>query len=277
MSNTGFTRVFDGSHLRADLFGADDANAPCDRLIVTFDFRQDDKSDFSPSRPVERFTTQKWANLQIKSRRNDWFINADTLALDAALASLGHRFNTVHALGYSLGAYGALRFSKALDIDHAVVVSPQFSIDAQTVPFETRYTPEAQGFDPAIGDLKAHAKPDLSGLMIYDPFITLDRMHARDIQSTFPQLGALRLCFGGHPATRCLRHDQSAWRVQRAVIDADTAVQSIMRAHNKGRMGDPRYWRRLAKQADPRHPVLAQQARDVEAELILIKRKGIRP
>ena len=81
-----------------------------------------------------------------------------------------------------MGGYAALRFSKSLRLNQVLLVSPQASLH---LPEEDR-DPEAAGFDPVAGDLPAHARPDLKGVVAYDPTHPLDRLHAEAIQPLPP-------------------------------------------------------------------------------------------
>jgi pimeloyl-ACP methyl ester carboxylesterase len=152
-------RVFDGDHLRAELWVP---KTPATTLYVTFRQRVPDPGSFSDDAPVRRALNQGLAHLRIQSRWNDWFLNAETPALEAALAALRPRFATALALGYSMGGYGALRLARALDLDQVILVSPQFTLDRAILPAEKRY-PEGKDFDAALGNLAVHGKPDLAG------------------------------------------------------------------------------------------------------------------
>jgi hypothetical protein len=250
--------AFDGERLRAVLW-----RGRSDRLIVTFDYRREGREGFSADNHSTGFARQGFSQLVIKTRANDWFANAETPALEEALWRVGREHGRVHALGFSMGGYGALRFARALGASQVVVVSPQVS---PVATWEGRY-PEATGWDEALGDLGARALPGLRGLLVFDPFVNEDLAHARAIQGLFPGLGAVRLGFGGHPAIRTLRGAGKMWVVQQEAGARRATGEAIRAAHRAARAGSKGWWTRLAEGAEGRHPALAARARQRAAGL----------
>jgi hypothetical protein len=104
-------RVFDGDLLRAVLI-----RGRSERLVVTFDYRRDGREGFSADTHSTSFARQGFSQLAIKTRANDWFVNAETPALEAAVERVARTHARVQALGFSMGGYGALRFARALGL-----------------------------------------------------------------------------------------------------------------------------------------------------------------
>jgi len=247
------TRLFDGARLRADL-----TDAGQDRLIVTFDFRRTGKDGFDPPRASDSFARNGWAQLAIGSSRNDWFVNDETPALETALAPLAARYGRIHTLGYSMGGYGAFRFAATLGARAVVATAPQVSIDPAVVPFDRRFRAEAAGFDPALGRLPDH--PDLTGVIVIDPFRRLDLRNALMLQAQFPGVRLVRLGFGGHPAGGAMR-DAGKGGVMNVQAQKDTPDgRAILRQHRAARRLSPAYWTALAGKAGTRRPALADTA-----------------
>ena len=255
-------RIFDGAHLRATLLPGQR-----DQLVVTFDYRQAGKADFTADTHSSTFARKGFAQLSIKSRANDWFINCDTADLQATLAPVAARYARVTLLGYSMGGYGALRFAKALGAASAVVISPQVSIASDLVPFDRRYRAEGRLFDTVLGDLGPCAMPDLTGLIIIDPFVAADLRHAAMIRAHFPALSLVRLGFGGHPAIRVLRGAGKAWTIHREAVADAPARRLICAEHRAGRAASQGYWTRLAARAKDRRPALSAHAQQMAATL----------
>ena len=255
-------RIFDGAHLRATLLPGQR-----DQLVVTFDYRLAGKSDFTADTHSSTFARKGFAQLSIKSRANDWFVNPDTAALEAVLAPLAARYARVTLLGYSMGGYGALRFAKALGAASAVLISPQVSIAAALVPFDRRYRAEGRLFDADLGDLGPCAMPNLTGLVVIDPFVAADLRHAGMIRALFPALSLVRLGFGGHPAIRVLRGAGKAWTIHREAVSDTPTRRLICAEHRAGRAVSAGYWTRLAARAMHRRPALAAHAHHMAATL----------
>lgn len=247
--------IFDGARLRALLFAQDAADAP---LIVTFDFRKTGRDGFSAATHSTQFHRRGYAQLSIKAARNDWFINDETAALEAALAKLRRRYARRQGLGYSMGGYGVFRFAAALGLQQAVAVSPQFSLAPEVVPWEWRYKEEAAGFDPALGALPP--APGLKALIVTDPFVRADLRHAEMLMSAFAGTRLARLNFGGHPAIGLLREAGKGWVITREASSTGLQPRRVLAAHRAARRASHAYWTRLADAAHPRHPALCASA-----------------
>ncbi|MBP1805652.1 YqiA/YcfP family alpha/beta fold hydrolase [Rubellimicrobium aerolatum] len=247
--------VFDGDALRAVLL-----RGRSDRMIVTFDYRRDGRGGFSPDDHSTGFARQGFSQLAIKTRANDWFVNGETRALEAALA--GVRAGRAQALGFSMGGYGALRLAGALGLRQAVVVSPQVS---PVAAWDGRYRGEAGAWDERLGALSA--MPGLRGLLVFDPFVAEDLRHADAVSRLFPGLARVRLGFGGHPAIRVLRGAGGMRVVQEEAGARRTTGAAIRAAHRAARAGSRGWWLRLAARAEGRRPGLAARARDRAARL----------
>ena len=256
-------RVFDGDLLRADLF-----NAQAPRLFVTFRQRVDDAGLFSGANPVKSFVRHGFAHLHLQSKYNDWYINDETDALDAALAALGKSYHGSLAMGFPMGGYAALRFAKALGVRDVMLISAQVSIHPDVVPWDRRYREDAGAFDRTRGDLGLHGDQSLRGLTIYDPFRPKDRRNARAIHDLFPSVLPCRFVGGGHPATQVLRMMAGLGGLQTGLRKGALTRKRAVDLHRSVRSGSPLYWRRLAKAAVAHNKnELAEFARAREAEL----------
>lgn len=236
-------QVFDGDLLRARLWMPE---APTTALYVTFRQWVPDPGTFSDRGLVHRALARGLAHLHVQTRRNDWFLNAETTALEAALARLRDRFRTARALGFSMGGYAALRFSSTLRLNQVLLVSPQVSLDPAVVPTEDRY-PEAVGYDPVLGDLTRHCRRDLVGVIVLDPFYALDLTHARLIASLAPGLAIARLGFGGHPGSAAIGHVGGFRHLQQLSFSPRTRAGDVVQLHRRLRGGSMRYWRERAE------------------------------
>lgn len=247
--------VYDGARLRAVLHPG-----RSDRLMVTFDWRIAGRRGFAPDDYATTYARQGFWQLAVRTAANDWFQNDETETLEAALAGVAVRFARVQALGYSMGAYGALRFAQALRLRQAVLVSPQLTPAA---PWDARYRGDPGAAEaPAPGPL-----PRLRGLLIHDPFIPEDRAHAAAIRALAPGLTSLPLPFGGHPAIDTMRAGAGPAVVQTEAGRVGPRAAPIRAAHRAARRRSADYWLRLAERADRGHPRLAATARARAAAL----------
>ena len=236
-------RVFDGALIRADLFNPDGA-----QLFVSFRQRLAEPGAFDTPRPVRSFTSKGMAHLHLQALWNDWYINDETEALEAALDALTDRFDRVVAMGFSMGGYAALRFAAALRLSQLIAVSPQYSIHKTHVPFDRRYRDCAGGFDPALGDLSPRGT-GTSGVILADPFRPMDLRNAELICAAFPGLQIARLAGAGHPASRVIREGGKFGKLQAQLTKPRVPLRRITMIHRNSRRDSPRYWRHMAAQA----------------------------
>lgn len=238
-------RVFNGADLRATLF-----NPAGDKLIVTFRHRTSQDGAFSTPKPVRRFVDRKYAHLHLQSRLNDWYINAETEAFERRLQEISKPFGRVVATGFSMGGYAVMRFSRALGVKHAILISPQFSIAPSVVPFDKRYRDNAAGFDPVLGDVASRARRRMTGVILVDPFRKLDMRNTKLIGRAFPRLSVCRLAGGGHPATGVLAETTGFGPVQAKLLSGRIDPSEILALHRAKRHGSAAYWMHLAKAAE---------------------------
>lgn len=239
-------RIFDGGHLRASLF-----NPGSDRLFVTFRQRVAVAGEFEDRGPVRNMTRQGYAHLHIQPRHNDWYINPETKALSRCLKQATEAYTDVAAMGFSMGGYGALRFSGALHLRRLIAVSPQFTIAPGVVPHDRRRR-EAASFDAALGDLVRYGNHGVQGLVLFDPFRKMDLNHALFIQAVFADLKLCRLSCGGHPATQVIREGGSFWDLQSLLHAGVPRPEQALTMHRTRRRQSPSYWQKLARIARQR-------------------------
>ena len=256
------TRIFDGAHLRADL-----VRNGGKRLMVTFDYRVTGRTGFGNLTPSDQFAAAGFDQLMIATRANDWFVNPDITLLEDVCATLRDGYGSAHAIGFSMGGYGAFRLAGALRLDHVVAVSPQISIDSRIVPFESRYNRESRLFDPVLGDMIAHVNRHLRGTILVDDLNVNDLTHARMLQVVFPQVRLVRLSGGGHPSTRVLRAARRTGTLQRLAMQPQTGPAAVLNAHRAARGAQAVYWSAIARAASARHPAWAARARQTAAKL----------
>ncbi len=227
---------------RALLFGD-----PSGKLIVTFDHWSHGKSGFGPWNQGKFWAKQGFSQLSIKTARNDWFVNDDTARLEAALRETSARFQRIHALGFSMGGYAALRLSAALKPTRVLLVSPQFSVwreHAGNSLWCDRYEGSGTASQGALAD---HGDPKLTGDLVYDPFDVEDALHARLCLRTFENLTPVPLPFAGHPAHQAMSDCGQFRTFQKAGISRQSSAQDIRKGFKSIRRTSDRYQKNLAK------------------------------
>lgn len=259
--------LFDGTLMRASVF-----NPGQRALFVSFRQRIDRPGAFADPKPVRSFTRRDMTHLHLQTRLNDWYINAETEALEDTLTRFAAGFDHACAMGFSMGGYAAFRFARALGLRQVIAVSPQYSIAPEHVPFDRRYRDCAAGFDAALGDLATRGT-DLRGAILADPFRPLDIRNAKLIRAAFPGIALARLAAGGHPATGVLGEGGKFPKLQAQLTKPRVPLRRILMLHRNSRRGSVKYWRHLADRAlRTGHTRLAAEALCRVSELEALRR-----
>lgn len=154
-------------------------------LVVSFDNKQQDKRN-GQIYPWAFDFLQKgdFSHLGIMvNDKNDWFRDPALFDYfdDLRDKEFFQQFETVTFFGSSMGGYGALAFAEAAPNAHALVYSPQSTLDKASVPWERRYERAwARGNwdDPRYRDAAHYMKHIKQADIFYDPLHLLDRRHA---------------------------------------------------------------------------------------------------
>ena len=235
--------LFAGDHLRAEVHNPD-----AEVLFVTFDRWRRDRDGFAGWAPSTRVAAAGFAELIIKTARNDWYLNPDLTLLQRALKAFTKRFRTVRSFAFSMGAYAALLMSRPLRLRHAVLVSPQYSPFPGLAPGDTRYRREAQVLDMGLGDLAQVVAPKLRGVILFDPLTNpIDRAHARLILAQVPRMAGVAMPLAGHPATQVLLETTDYGKLRALAFGAETDPALYHALHVRARSASPLYQARLAE------------------------------
>lgn len=186
--------VFLGQHVRAIHFGE------TERIFVALDFGRSDRNGFPDQSASSYLAKRGIGTLSIMLSENSWYLTPENAALREALDAHCAAARDVRAMGVSMGGFGAVLLSKALHLRKALLISPQYSIFPSRAPWDRRRNKLSKDFQPAWDDLDQGLKPDLTGLLIYDPRRRPDVYHAHALGRALPDLKIAAVPFGGHPA-----------------------------------------------------------------------------
>ncbi len=255
--------VFKGAHSRAVAIMPDRAD-----LLVTFDHFNNAKPAWMRAKRSKTCNREGFALLRLQTLQNDWFINPDLAALEQAIGAFAGRYRRVYGLGYSLGGYAGLRLSQALGLQQMISISPQATLDPKTAPWEWRYDEAAKGFDPRLGDLAQAGGDHVRGVLLYDPSLREDRLHARAIERHFPRMQLAALPFSGHPASGLFSAGAGAGALLRLAMQDGTDRAAILSLFRRHREKSPTYWSNMARAMAKRHPEFADHAKRIHTRLV---------
>lgn len=181
--------------------------------VVTFDSFTDDRTLDRPGFGEGFFHSRGIHAFHVIARDNDWYQHPEMLDAMAAVHAATRPYARTLAYGSSMGAYAALRLGGVVGATAALALSPQYSIDPETVPWEHRWPTHARRFRPVWE--RTLPFPRLSqAVVVYDP-LNLDRRHIALLQAHLP-IQTVALPDAGHPVTGFLHQ---AGLLQDAVLD----------------------------------------------------------
>lgn len=207
-----------GEAIRASLIGP-----KTKEVVVTFDHWRADRAGFDKIAPYSWFTAQGFGHLRIQTAKNDFYINADIGAAQDMLARACEGLGPRRMLGFSMGAFGALLFGRALAARSALLISPSLP----------RYLPDG-------ADLRDCAEgPDYT--LVYDPTIARDSWSAAVLLDLVPKTTLVTLVGGGHPATGAICRAGKFNEVRRLATSAAQHPLALADLHREAALpsGDP--------------------------------------
>ncbi|WP_158747797.1 hypothetical protein [Acidisphaera sp. L21] len=202
----------------------------------------------------------RYSGLFFVSKWNHWYqTQSMPEALTRAVAVLDrHSFKTIIGYGSSMGGYGVISNSSSLKLARAILVAPQFSIDAAKVPFEKRWRAEANKLVFSRDDMASQINKSTKKSILFDP-VSIDRLHA-DLFAQFPNTELVSIPMGGHVPARVL---QDIGLLQTTIMglanDSFDRKAFLARLHADRRKSKT-YWHALYEAASPRRPNVALYA-----------------
>ena len=140
----------------------------------------------------------------IMPKEKSWFPASSMAALLLQLQPILQQYQRIVGYGGSMGGYAALKYSKLLNMDRAVAMVPQYSIDPEEVQ-DRRYT---DFYDPQLNANMRIQPQDIAEtceyIIVYDPYFENDKEHYLKIKPLIPQLHTLHLPYTGHDAIAVL-------------------------------------------------------------------------
>jgi len=206
----GVEWLFQGQHIRAYL-----VHGWQDDVVVTFNHWRAGRAGFDPVASESWITARGLGHMRIQTAANDWYLNPDLAAAQAALRDARKRIPRTRLFGMSMGGSGALLFGAALQADAALLISPSLPRKMQDA---TVLQQAAKG-------------PRYT--FLYDPKIAVDVWSVTVLSDLFPGSSLVSLHGGGHPATGTIHRAGRFNLVRDVATGAAPDVTAIIHAHNR--------------------------------------------
>ena len=183
-----------------------------DRLVINFSSRiNSGKPVLAPAAELYQhegqnfFYKRRIPTINVICRRNIWWQSEEMFAVLALLdgLKLDRQYKQITTYGLSMGAYGALMFSRALKAHRVIAIAPQYSIDSSKVPFETRWPEDRAQVGFVYDDMAQGLSPDAEVIVLYDRFFEFDKRHI-DLLEQHRPVDKFLVNFSTHTVARAL-------------------------------------------------------------------------
>ena len=187
------------------------------------------------------FKDQNISALGIVSTKRNWFPWEGMEALLEAARPILNRYTHVCAYGSSMGAYGAIKYSRLLGAQTVVAFSPQHSINPKHEKYPSQF---ASYYDEKIHQDVAIQEKDLGGniFLFYDPHHRVDGYAAHSIAELSPQVNRIPVPYIGHTTIMPFAKAKKGVDILRLAMAAETGTLRRMshEVRRKSRLR-PRY------------------------------------
>jgi tetratricopeptide (TPR) repeat protein len=185
--------------------------------------------------------------ISIKSRNNNWYQDLLPNALnnlEAFLGTLDTKYTSRSGYGSSMGAYGAIAFSRVLKLDRVFAISPQVSIN---VPWDKRWGADGSRIGQVRSIDAASIGPDCRYVVLYDPF-DIDRKHADLLKAAISpdRYTPIQLPHAGHPGGYILNAVGGLKEVSLAALKGNE-IPTWRDSYRANRNAYPAYYLNLAE------------------------------
>ena len=225
--------------------------------VVTFDSYSDYRGLDRPGFGEAFFRDRRIDAIHVIARANDWYQHEDILKACEAVASAAAGYSHVFSYGSSMGGYAAIRFGALVGAEAAIALSPQYSIDRRSAPFEKRWEADTRRIGFAI-ERKANLPFVRRAYIAYDPN-DLDRRHV-DLFRQRTEVVDVAIPDGGHPVTGFLAEAGLLSEFVLGVAGGAIDLEDFTTRAHAARERTPQYW-----------AVLSERSTDLRARVDLAK------
>lgn len=211
-------------------------------LVVTFTGRAS-KPPVAKGFGEGYFDKRRISAIHFISKANHWWQTPEIGEAVERIRAAGllDGYRRVVLYGSSMGGYASLIQSLALDPDHILIISPQYSIDGQVVPFEKRWRNYAAKLSFDHDDMAAGLHPTARISVIVDPYFVPDMQHIRLIEKLRP-VTPVPIPFAGHNTVRALEECNLMQGMVRDLLDDSFDPAAFRQDYRAGRVRASLFW-----------------------------------
>jgi len=243
--------IYASVYYKATLFKPN--KGPGDKCVVTFDVFNPKKQGFGNADSAKPINELGFSQLHISTSNNDWYTSEDSSNLFNSLNnSFKHfKFTDVTIYGSSMGAVGALIFSKCTLANNIILFSPQFS--------------RREFIELSL--IRKQANRNISGVILYDPFVRIDLKHANIIKNYFNNIKHVKLPFSGHPSLYIFREANCLGSLIKKLITRSISTSEIISIYREKKKLTKRYWSNISRRCKNTHPNISNKFRQIADDI----------
>jgi hypothetical protein len=220
--------IHDGHGIRVSLRSSGET-----KVMITFESWRRGRNDFRQLQHAKWVSRHGWAELRVQTRYNDWYLNSDFLVALKAIEGVAGSFSEISCFGLSMGGFAAILIGSMIGVERVLAISPQFCAGTSSEAVVCDPCLTAAVRPPSLECLLPSRSRASNGVVLYDPKIARDAIHAELIRSHFPQYLFVALAGGGHPATKLLVTDEGFGSVASMACGGQEAVEDLSRRHQE--------------------------------------------
>lgn len=226
-----------------------------DTCFVTFTSLDNHRDGFAQNLLSRRGVS----TLYFISRWNHWWLSPEMAPQIEEIRSMLTKRGFHKRVGYgaSMGGFGTALHAKALNLDTAVLIAPQYSIDAQKVPFEARWRPEATKLDFSFDKIETALSPQVRYVVILDE-ASADRPHA-DLYAAHVPIERINIIGGGHTPGIMLRETGQLSDFFFDIVENRFSYATMRQTFRNKRRRSAVYYAELSLRVLPRRRDLARK------------------
>jgi len=229
--------IFRSDNLTVYLNGGD---PPSPTVLIAFDHWRPVHDDRDPGFAEEFAISHAIDVIYVRCQTNAWWQYPEMADALAVIAGFAADWSRVITYGSSMGGYAALRYADMLGAAAAIAISPQYSIDPATAPWEHRYDEEASAID-FIHDPLIEARAACRYIAVFDPINPWDARHIERIKGDIP-LEEIKFPLSGHPSFDYLNRIGLVSPVALALIEGSYDHRHFTALARAARRSQPQYW-----------------------------------
>ncbi|WP_288999126.1 hypothetical protein [uncultured Psychrobacter sp.] len=194
------------------------------------------------------------------ARENHWWQSAEIEHELHKLRDLLANFSEVITYGSSMGAYGAVLFSDVLEASRVILISPQFSIDREKAPFESRWEKEYKKIEFINDDLTSLINNSYKAIF-YTPEGNDNRQVELFRKNEVRNCHFFPLKFSGHPSGPYLSETGVLSKMIKYLVLSEevdnSIVRKILRQASRNKIQSPTYMYNYIRSLVSKDPDLA--------------------